>query len=782
MTHIVCVDAYEGAFEPFAEAGSSRPAGLGLPWPELATVLDAHITLLSWSAWYDYELRGDSPVSWMRFPATRPVTKHTPARTRPPSDAGRIRQRPLALLDPDRDRALDVGALSKRVLGMLAERDLLFFLSMLLHRNLLALHAEDPIDLLVVPMWGGLGFIAQLEAHAGDEPLASTPIAVVVTSTSRSRYAANQEGNWSRPSIVRHQREELSLALADVALVFGDRGLRVAQSGRLRTSRQAVLAPFAVDAEAAVHLGGAGRAGGNTMPLRFSLAGPCEGASGALALLEAVRIMPRPAAPVTCAGEDRVFAPMAPRSFRDYWSSRGWVRELMDEGAWTWTTPPASPSTTEVRLHIGPFAHLIDPLPDLAAGKLALFGPAAADTLPAGIPEALLLGAEPDAGLLASRLTTLAALPADEIERLRLAAGTAFIEARVGGDWESRLQNTADSFRTAMRAPRSVSIAEAFRRQLDPRRPLVEWTDTPGVTAAVEPTTLTVVVPCFESGALVEETVASIWKSSRLPDEVIIVDDGSRDVATREALSRLAKHADTAGLPLRVLRQRNRGLAGARNAGLSAATGTFISFLDGDDLIDPSFYQVALALLAREPGLGGVAAWADVIGDDVAFWNAPQPELPLLLVENLVIVPLVTRTALLRALGGYDERQRYNYEDWELSIRFLSRGHPIVTLPRYLQKYRVRGDSLFRTMTAVQHQVMRELTFETHAATFQSFATEVALQLEHRLAEFRFADARSARSPVLAAVASSSTLGGAARRARNVLVRAAARLRRLTGS
>jgi glycosyltransferase involved in cell wall biosynthesis len=191
-----------------------------------------------------------------------------------------------------------------------------------------------------------------------------------------------------------------------------------------------------------------------------------------------------------------------------------------------------------------------------------------------------------------------------------------------------------------------------------------------------------------------------------------------------------------------VLRQPNAGLARARNAGLAAARGRFISFLDGDDLIAPDFYGHALDLLEREPRLGGVAAWAETFGEGVApgFWNAPQPELPLLLVENTVFVPCMVRTALLRELGGYDPEQRYNYEDWELSIRLLASGHPIITIPRYLHRYRVRRDSLFRTMTAAQNQTMRELLLEKHRATLQRFPVEVSMLLEGRMMKVVHAD------------------------------------------
>jgi hypothetical protein len=116
----------------------------------------------------------------------------------------------------------------------------------------------------------------------------------------------------------------------------------------------------------------------------------------------------------------------------------------------------------------------------------------------------------------------------------------------------------------------------------------------------------------------------------------------------------------------------------------------------------------------------------------VGYWNAPQPELPFLFVENCVFVPCLTRTALLRELGGYDASQRFNYEDWELAVRMLAAGWPIVTIPAYLARYRVRPDSLLRSLTPIQNQVMRERLLATHRETASRFALEIAMQIEHR--------------------------------------------------
>ena len=114
--------------------------------------------------------------------------------------------------------------------------------------------------------------------------------------------------------------------------------------------------------------------------------------------------------------------------------------------------------------------------------------------------------------------------------------------------------------------------------------------------------------------------------------------------------------------------------------------------------------------------------------------------MPLLLAENSVIVPCVTRTALLRELGGYDIRQRYDSEDWELSIRMLASGWPIVTIPMHLMKYRIRHDSLYRSMTDLQNQVMREQLMMANRDIVAKFAIEICMQLEHQLKQIAYSD------------------------------------------
>jgi hypothetical protein len=683
---------------------------------------------------------------------------------------GRVRRRPIPARDPDHGRPFATGELTPRVHGLLANSDPLFVASYCLGHELELLFAADPFDAVIVPMWGGAGYAAQMARATGAGPLGEVPFGVVVTDTSANRHDANGEGRWTRPAITRRQMEDVSLALADLVLTFGDRGDGIAAAGRLPGAAAPVRCPRFVPDERLERIAHAA-----THPVRPSrppqlfLHEPQQAASGVLCALDAAALMARAGRrldrPVISTGADMTFAPMKPRTFVEHWSARGWVRELVAEGRWRWADQgPRPEDVLPVRLHASPFEHLPDVWSGLAEGALGVLSPAAAEGLAPDtpLPDLVTLRGAPTAELLAEHLTRVIDTDPAQLDLARRELCALVVAAQRGERRERALRATTEALHVLLhRPPAPQDLSRAALLLLDRRRPLRDVAEgyAPPVTPAPRPGTtdgaLTVVVTCYELGALVTETVESVWRADRRPDELLLVDDGSRGAATRDTLAELARAAAARALPLRVIHQRNAGLAGARNAGLDAARGEYISFLDGDDLIEPAFYGTALGVLARNRELGGVAAWAELFGEGVpdGFWNAPQPELPLLLVENTVFVPLMMRTDVLRQLGGYDERQRYNYEDWELSVRLLASGRPIVTIPRYLQRYRVRPDSLLRTMSDAQNQTMRERMFESHRETVARFAPEVAMQLEHRLAKVVHAPAPAAASAASAPAA-----------------------------
>lgn len=109
---------------------------------------------------------------------------------------------------------------------------------------------------------------------------------------------------------------------------------------------------------------------------------------------------------------------------------------------------------------------------------------------------------------------------------------------------------------------------------------------------------ISVVVPCFNAGAYIENTLMSILGQQVPADlEVIVVDDGSTD----QSAAIIQSVSDNR---LRYLFQQNKGVSVARNVGMAAARGSFIIFFDADDLMADHFLTERLVPLLDNPVLG----------------------------------------------------------------------------------------------------------------------------------------------------------------------------------
>ena len=95
---------------------------------------------------------------------------------------------------------------------------------------------------------------------------------------------------------------------------------------------------------------------------------------------------------------------------------------------------------------------------------------------------------------------------------------------------------------------------------------------------------ISIIVPVYKTERFLSACIASVLAQTFTDFELILVDDGSPDSCP--ALCDAAAEKDSR---IRVIHQKNRGLSGARNAGLDAAEGEWIAFVDSDDTITPDF-------------------------------------------------------------------------------------------------------------------------------------------------------------------------------------------------
>ena len=197
---------------------------------------------------------------------------------------------------------------------------------------------------------------------------------------------------------------------------------------------------------------------------------------------------------------------------------------------------------------------------------------------------------------------------------------------------------------------------------------------------------VSIIMPCWNSGKYIEESIASALAQTYPNIELIIADDGSDDEKTRAILETLDDPR------IRVLHLEHGGPSAARNAAIQAANGTYILPLDSDDLIDPPYLAEAVDVLERDAAVGLVYCNTELFEAETGTWDLSHVTIEQLLVNNAIPVTTVFRKADFDRVGGYAPELRY-FEDWDLWLSILGLGRRPFCLPKTYFHYRRRADA-----------------------------------------------------------------------------------------
>ncbi|MBO7674680.1 MAG: glycosyltransferase family 2 protein [Atopobiaceae bacterium] len=210
-----------------------------------------------------------------------------------------------------------------------------------------------------------------------------------------------------------------------------------------------------------------------------------------------------------------------------------------------------------------------------------------------------------------------------------------------------------------------------------------------------------VVIPCYNAERFVREAVASAQAQTVEDIEVVCVNDGSTD-ATLEVLRELAHEDDR----IRVIDQPNGGEGPARDAGLCAATGDWLYFLDADDLMEPTLLEEAIAaceackadlavfrtlLLDVQTGEERVCTWSYCRPQTQETWFCPREHPSRLLnsFQNWVHNKLF-RASYVHA-RGLRMQHVHRTADLLFTCRALAEANRIALVDKPLHKYRVNN-------------------------------------------------------------------------------------------
>ena len=223
---------------------------------------------------------------------------------------------------------------------------------------------------------------------------------------------------------------------------------------------------------------------------------------------------------------------------------------------------------------------------------------------------------------------------------------------------------------------------------------------------------ISVIIPCFNHGEFLPEAVASVKNIRRDDIESIVVDDGSTDERTRQEMARLRAEG------VKVIRQENKGLAAARNAGAAAAQGEYLFPLDADDHMRDAWIDPGIAILESQPDVGVVYGDAECFGGRSVRSRAGPFDAQLLVFTNFIHASALYRRAVWEQNGGYDGTMPVQgFEDWDFWLGALEHGWRFAYLPEIFFDYRQAEGSMITRALPFQERV-REFVARKHSTLY----------------------------------------------------------------
>jgi len=219
--------------------------------------------------------------------------------------------------------------------------------------------------------------------------------------------------------------------------------------------------------------------------------------------------------------------------------------------------------------------------------------------------------------------------------------------------------------------------------------------------------TLTIVTPCLNAAATIEQTLESVAEQLREGDEHLVIDGGSTD-GTLDLVR-------AAGV--RFVSEPDRGLSDAMNKGIRLARGDVLGWLNADDVLLPGALDAVRTAFESRPDAdwaAGICTIVDAGGAEIRKGVTAYKRMLLrryslraLLTQNFVMAPATfVRREAYEAVGGFDERFAYSM-DYDVWLQLARRGDPVV-IDRPLASFRMAGESL--SMTGFERQFEEHLT------------------------------------------------------------------------
>lgn len=203
---------------------------------------------------------------------------------------------------------------------------------------------------------------------------------------------------------------------------------------------------------------------------------------------------------------------------------------------------------------------------------------------------------------------------------------------------------------------------------------------------------VSIIIPCYNQAHFLPDAIESALEQTYHNVEIIVVNDGSPD-NTSEVARRY---------PVKLIEQKNKGLSGARNAGIKAAKGEYILPLDADDKIHPDFIMKTI-------GKNDIVSTSlRCFGKQDREWVTymTHPEYQHFLQRNQINCCALFKREVWETVKGYDENMRIGFEDWDFWRRATYEGYGVTVVKEVLFYYRKHSKSMFSDAMTKREQII----------------------------------------------------------------------------
>ncbi|WP_396209130.1 glycosyltransferase family 2 protein [Flavobacterium sp.] len=237
---------------------------------------------------------------------------------------------------------------------------------------------------------------------------------------------------------------------------------------------------------------------------------------------------------------------------------------------------------------------------------------------------------------------------------------------------------------------------------------------------------ISIIIPCYNQGRFLNDALDSVIGQDYQNWECIVVNDGSIDNTEEVALLYCDKDSR-----IKYVYKKNGGLSSARNTGINLSNGKYILPLDSDDKISSEYCKIAVQELESNDQIKIVYCRANFFGVKSGEWLLPDFSIEKILGQNIIFCSGFFRRSDYNLTSGYNENMKFGLEDWDFWLSLLELGGEVFKIDKVLFFYRIRIDSMARSLDDEKNRILRKQLWTNHKKIFSENFLDPTLTFEY---------------------------------------------------